>query len=363
MRAAWRGFQHTLCGSAAGVTRRTYVEVPALNLDGASKAFIQVDGKDSLSMLQGLTTNDVRLMRRDAEVDVAALPVIYTHFLSSKGRVLADAFIHRVPGDDLQAASDDAVGGVVIEVAADNKDSVVRHLKSLAFLSQATLRDATPEYVVRVTDSRADPAAPLDPRFTEDFVKRTPFPLTTRSLVRAEDASDALTGELAASVYMQYRYLCGLPEGSVDLPSLNTFPLDADADFLNGVSFTKGCYVGQELTARTHHRGLTRKRVLPVLIHHKGAAPSEDIDDEALFDELLSAPVLREASVSESSTLLVKDTTSSAGNLRAAFPIDAARSLGVAVLKLDRVQFNTPVITTAGGDLVTPLAPQWWPAE
>lgn len=57
----------------------------------------------------------------------------------------------------------------------------------------------------------------------------------------------------------------GIAEGAVDVPFENGLPLEANIDFLNGVHFNKGCYVGQELTARTHFRGHVRKRIMPVV--------------------------------------------------------------------------------------------------
>ena len=63
--------------------------------------------------------------------------------------------------------------------------------------------------------------------------------------------------------WKEHRYEYGTPEGSTELPSGDCLPLESNADFLQGVSFEKGCYVGQELTARTHNIGVTRKRLLP----------------------------------------------------------------------------------------------------
>ena len=63
--------------------------------------------------------------------------------------------------------------------------------------------------------------------------------------------------------YHEHRLALGVPEGS-DFGSDKMFALDADLDELHGVDFDKGCYVGQELTARMKHRGTARKRLLPV---------------------------------------------------------------------------------------------------
>ena len=57
--------------------------------------------------------------------------------------------------------------------------------------------------------------------------------------------------------------LLGVPNGAAELPSAEALPLESNLELLSGVSFAKGCYLGQELTARTHFRGVVRKRVLP----------------------------------------------------------------------------------------------------
>ncbi|CAG4931716.1 unnamed protein product [Parnassius apollo] len=64
--------------------------------------------------------------------------------------------------------------------------------------------------------------------------------------------------------YKYLRYKLGVGEGADDLPPATSFPLEANCDYLHGVSFHKGCYIGQELTARVHHTGVVRKRIMPL---------------------------------------------------------------------------------------------------
>jgi folate-binding protein YgfZ len=67
----------------------------------------------------------------------------------------------------------------------------------------------------------------------------------------------------------RHRLSLGLPDGGRDMEAEKTVLLEAGFDELGGISWTKGCYMGQELTARTRYRGLIKKRLLPV----SGEAP------------------------------------------------------------------------------------------
>src|SRR5262249_59137891 len=78
------------------------------------------------------------------------------------------------------------------------------------------------------------------------------------------------TGFLA---YDRLRLELRVPDGSRDLVPEKSILLEAGFDELNGVDWQKGCYVGQELTARTKYRGLIRKRLMPVKIHGPTPAP------------------------------------------------------------------------------------------
>ena len=87
----------------------------------------------------------------------------------------------------------------------------------------------------------------------------------SRAYCRWRTLQDASAGpdSAAPTAYLDHRLSLGIPEGA-DFGSDRMFALDADLDELHGVSFDKGCYVGQELTARMKHRGTARKRLLPI---------------------------------------------------------------------------------------------------
>ncbi|HEU0118518.1 MAG TPA: tRNA-modifying protein YgfZ, partial [Alphaproteobacteria bacterium] len=69
-----------------------------------------------------------------------------------------------------------------------------------------------------------------------------------------------------------FRILGNIPDGSRDMIIEKSTLLECNMDRLNAISWTKGCYMGQELTARMHHRGLVKKRLFPVKV--EGPAPA-----------------------------------------------------------------------------------------
>jgi folate-binding protein YgfZ len=89
--------------------------------------------------------------------------------------------------------------------------------------------------------------------------------------------------------YDRHRLSLGLPDGSRDLEAEKTVLLEAGFDELNGISWTKGCYMGQELTARTRYRGLIKRRLMPVRIEGDASPDSEITQDGQPVGTLKSA--------------------------------------------------------------------------
>lgn len=73
--------------------------------------------------------------------------------------------------------------------------------------------------------------------------------------------------EAPEDAYRMRRYLKGVPEGQSEILRETALPQESNIDFMGGIDYRKGCYVGQELTIRTHHTGVVRKRILPVVLY------------------------------------------------------------------------------------------------
>ena len=125
----------------------------------------------------------------------------------------------------------------------------------------------------------------------QDIIANSPDPRLSafaRRLLLLHDA-DAVTivqnsiSPSSASFYDQRRYELGIGEGVTDMPPGACIPLEHNVVFMNGVSFQKGCYIGQELTARTHHTGVIRKRLMPIKLTSPShqALPGDKIENKA----------------------------------------------------------------------------------
>ncbi|XP_036080645.1 putative transferase CAF17, mitochondrial isoform X2 [Rousettus aegyptiacus] len=134
--------------------------------------------------------------------------------------------------------------------------------------------------------------------------------------------------------YHRHRYLQGVPEGVHDLPPGVALPLESNLAFMNGVSFTKGCYIGQELTARTHHMGVIRKRLFPVQL--SGPLPANGI-----------AP----------GTTVLTESGQAAGKYRA-----GQGDVGLALLHSEKIKGPLHIRTAESGRVaLTASVPDWWP--
>lgn len=193
----------------------------------SDRAVIAVSGPEATSFLQGLATNDVAKLTPGEP--------LYAALLSPQGKILFDFLLF---------AENDTI---LIDVQKEKRPGLVQRLTMYKLRAKVEIAPRNDRIVI------AD-EGPDDPRLKT---------LGQRSIVTADtetvDGTDA---------YHDWRFSLGVPEAA-DFGSEKVFAMDGGLDELHAISFTKGCYVGQELTARMKHRGTDRKRLLP--FHAKGA--------------------------------------------------------------------------------------------
>ena len=209
------------------------------------RGVVRVDGSDAEKFLQGLVTNDVEfgISRRS----------VFAALLSPQGKILFDFFIARHGGSYL------------IDTAADRTADLVKRLEMYRLRARVDIADASDRFVVQVDWHYAPPpehteqmSQMFDPRLPE-LGMRTLWGPGVASRLTEEAAREA---NATPADYHTHRIALGVPEGGKDYAFGDIFPHDANLDVLNGVSFTKGCFVGQEVVSRMQHRATARKRVV-----------------------------------------------------------------------------------------------------
>jgi len=105
-----------------------------------------------------------------------------------------------------------------------------------------------------------------------------------RVLVAKGDKPGECSGHDVADhdAYTLHRILHGVPEGIIDIPPMHATPMESNLDVMGGLDFRKGCYVGQELTVRTYHLGVLRKRIFPIAVGDYSSTTSKEMPSAQL---------------------------------------------------------------------------------
>lgn len=222
------------------------------------RALIALEGGEARPFLQGLITNDLGRLQPGKG--------LYAALLTPQGKILFDFLV--AEGD----------GAVLLDCAQSAADALLKRLILYRLRAKIgiALRPQLSVYV-GLSGRPAERAITFaDPRLAA---------LGPRSIGAVAEMPDFLEGPAA---YHAQRLALGVPEGT-DFGSDRIFALDAGLEELHGVSFDKGCYVGQELTARMKHRGTARKRVLMLKAESALPAPGTSIQSgETVLGEILS---------------------------------------------------------------------------
>ncbi|KAF2437600.1 Aminomethyltransferase folate-binding domain-containing protein, partial [Karstenula rhodostoma CBS 690.94] len=249
------------------------------------RRLIALSGPDTAKFLQGLITNNVDPSR---ETPFCAA------FLDARGRMLWDVFIWTYPGLQEQEGMAGGDWACYIEVDASQVEALAKHLKRHKLRSKIAIKimednpdreDGTENVQVWASwgseaptgESHQNLATIPDPRFIGDKIAMR------RSLVRPLNTTSPtqMTGNAPLEEYHRLRHTYGIPEGQAEIPREAALPMEYNVDLSQGIDFKKGCYVGQELTIRTKHTGVVRKRILPVELFNADA-PQTDADIKQL---------------------------------------------------------------------------------
>lgn len=218
----------------------------------ADRGVVGVTGADALKLLQGVITNDMELL--------SVRPAIHAALLTPQGKILFEFFVVKAPD------------GFWLEAAADKTADLAKRLTLYRLRAKVDIKDRSAELRAFALwggepEALAGAAGTLvfpDPRLPALGLRGlAPVPLEVPLAPDLVAASRAL--EVPAQDYHAHRIALGVPEGGKDYTFGDAFPHDADLDQLHGVSFAKGCFVGQEVVSRMQNRSQVRKRIVAIV--------------------------------------------------------------------------------------------------
>ena len=210
------------------------------------RGLVRVSGETARDFLQGLFTCDMAQVGPDSPA--------FGALLTPQGKILFDFLVFERNDEFLLDCRSELAG----ELA---KRLIFYRLR--APVEIADVSDSHDIIAGWGTDALPDGAS-IDPRL---------FSLGWRMIT----SPGAFTASVSLEDYHTHRISLGIPDGGMDYVYGNTFPHEADMDLLKGVSFSKGCYVGQEVVSRMENRGTARTRIIPVKVMGETPAPGTEI--------------------------------------------------------------------------------------
>lgn len=227
-----------------------------------TRRLVSLHGQDAPHFLQGLTTSNISPSLNSSGH--------YSAFLNASGRVLYDVFIYPAARSKEYRkavsglASDDP--GFLIEVDANEAENLAKHLRRFKLRAKVGIQIMEEEeWGVWSTWPRRD-----DFQGSEIWCLDSRAPGMGYRVVGSHKYRPQSGIKATLEQYEVRRMMMGIAEGQAEIFKESALPQESNIDYMGGIDFRKGCYVGQELTIRTHHTGVVRKRILPVQIYHSG---------------------------------------------------------------------------------------------
>ena len=217
------------------------------------RTLIHLSGADPVIYLQGLLTQDVSLLTQQ--------PLLYSHILTAQGRYEGECFLTRWQDGILLDFPTPVWNrlGPKLKLLKLRRDVVFTHLNTLnvlvAFTATGKTPGAAPDTIPAKLSNMPAHHAYMDPRLPV---------LGMRYYCETAALPKGLITEI--ETYQTHCLMQGVPSDERGLVPGKTISLEAGLEKLSGISFSKGCYLGQELMSRTHHQGQIRKRLFPFTI-------------------------------------------------------------------------------------------------
>ena len=212
-----------------------------------NRKVLKVSGENSIEFLNNILTSDITKLK-PKEVLPSAL-------LSPQGRILFDMLVSTIIVDNSLCDK-----SIYIEYNIDQQDELIKKLNMYNLRREVSIEKTSYEVLV-TTKNENSTYTLIDKRFFNEDLRR----VYVKNLSKNNDVNDNEN----INWYDLLRYKNCILEGSKEIETNVSLPLETNLDLLGGISFEKGCFIGQEVNARIKWKGLVKRKYVPVTYKSK----------------------------------------------------------------------------------------------
>ena len=223
------------------------------NLCLENRRVIKISGSSCVDFLNNILTSDISSLK-PLETSPSAL-------LSPQGRILYDLLVSLVFLNSSKEKS------ILIECDLFCEDELIKKLNMYNLRKEVKVKKTN--YRVFVT---------MNPKNSENCFKDTRFSRLNINIARIYDKNKSIKyidNKRSSNWYDLIRYKYCFPEGIKEVESNITLPQEVNLDLLGGISFDKGCFIGQEVNARIKYKGLVKRKYVPIHFNNKNSSSIE----------------------------------------------------------------------------------------
>ena len=212
-----------------------------------NRKVLKVSGENSIEFLNNILTSDITKLK-PREILPSAL-------LSPQGRILFDMLVSSIIVDNSLYDK-----SIYIEYDKDQQDQLIKKLNMYNLRREVSIEKTSYEVLV-TTKNENSTYTLIDKRFFNEDLRR----VYVKNLSKNDDVNDNEN----INWYDLLRYKNCILEGSKEIETNVSLPLETNLDLLGGISFEKGCFIGQEVNARIKWKGLVKRKYVPVTYKSK----------------------------------------------------------------------------------------------
>ena len=222
------------------------------------KSILKISGRDKFSFIQRIISNDVEILKKKTS--------IYSSILSPQGKFIVDFFLSVY--DEI----------LLLEINKDQKEEIIKKLEMYKLRSNVCIEEEKKISIFLISNDSEDNLRKLkgkylcfnDPRFKNLFKRVYIFESFNNNYLEEYNLK-----KISYAEYNDLRLKYSIPNFKYDVIENKSLLLEMRFDELNGISWTKGCYMGQEITARMKYRNLVKKKLFKIKINFRSKVKKE----------------------------------------------------------------------------------------